>query len=261
MLMIALKKGQEQQIQFLFQYTDETLVLSFLQGHMGSGWCDQIENPTCAQIIIGDFIFFAGDYQSSVAPLLVQNLPPSRGNEWILMIPENEGWEVLIESCYPSQSHRFHRFATKKDTIFDQERLQSFTDQLPEEYQLVRMNKPLYYKCQEIPWLKDLCSQFPTAEDYLARGIGFCVLQGDNIVGGVSSYTIYSEGLEIEIDIAKEHRRKGLATTCAARMILECLNQGKYPSWDAANEKSIALAKKLGYEFSNEYVTYAVELQ
>lgn len=52
--------------------------------------------------------------------------------------------------------------------------------------------------------------------------------------------------------------RRGLATACAARLLLACLERGLYPSWDAANPASAALAEKLGYRPAGAYVTYAV---
>ena len=43
-----------------------------------------------------------------------------------------------------------------------------------------------------------------------------------------------------------------------ADLILECLDRGLYPSWDAQNLDSLSLAKKLGYEFSHEYPAYEI---
>ena len=42
-------------------------------------------------------------------------------------------------------------------------------------------------------------------------------------------------------------------------MILSCLDEGLYPSWDAANWLSVMLAEKLGYKFDREYFVYVVE--
>ena len=47
-----------------------------------------------------------------------------------------------------------------------------------------------------------------------------------------------------EIDTQEDHRRKGLAYACGAKLILECLEKGLYPSWDAQNKWSVALAEK-----------------
>ena len=66
------------------------------------------------------------------------------------------------------------------------------------------------------------------------------------------------KGIEIEIDTREDHRRKGLAYACGAKLVLECLEKGLYPSWDAQNKWSVALAEKLGYHFSQEYVAYEI---
>lgn len=57
----------------------------------------------------------------------------------------------------------------------------------------------------------------------------------------------------------KEYRRRGLACACGAKLILECLKRSLYPSWDAQNKCSIALAEKLGYHYSHTYT--AIEVQ
>ena len=61
------------------------------------------------------------------------------------------------------------------------------------------------------------------------------------------------------MDTREDHRRKGLALCCAAQLILSCLEKGKYPSWDAANRASVALAEKLGYHFDREYPALEVQ--
>ena len=40
--------------------------------------------------------------------------------------------------------------------------------------------------------------------------------------------------------------------------LLQCLEEGLYPSWDAQNMNSVYLAEKLGYEFDHEYTIYEV---
>ncbi len=100
---------------------------------------------------------------------------------------------------------------------------------------------------------------FASKAAYLEQGRGFAVLKGGEPVAMASSYTVYREGIEIEIDTLEGERRKGLATALAAALILSCLQDGLYPSWDAANMDSVRLAEKLGYAFSHEYCCYAVE--
>lgn len=79
------------------------------------------------------------------------------------------------------------------------------------------------------------------------------------LVSAATSFSIYDDGIEIEVASHPNHRRKGLATIIASTLILDCLNRGKYPSWDGANEESVELAKKLGYNFKESYDTYFID--
>jgi predicted GNAT family acetyltransferase len=84
------------------------------------------------------------------------------------------------------------------------------------------------------------------------------ILKDGKFVSGASSYTRYKEGIEIEVDTIESERRKGLATVVCSALILNCLNEGLYPSWDAHNMNSVHLAEKFGYEFDHEYIAYEV---
>ena len=60
------------------------------------------------------------------------------------------------------------------------------------------------------------------------------------------------------MDTVETERRKHLATIVCSALILNCLKEGLYPSWDAQNRNSVRLAEKLGYEFDHEYAVYEV---
>lgn len=258
--MVEIDKTQGQILAPLYADSEDTLILSYTQGHMGRGWVDNPANPTCAQILVGDFCFHAGSTQSEEAIALVKNIPADYSTPWMLFIPQNEKWGGLLEAAYP-KFDKYKRYAIKKEPgCFDLSRLQSLVDALPEGYELARIDAELYQKALEHDFSREFCSQFASAEDYGRRGLGYCVLYNGVLVGGASSYTMYDSGIEIEVDVLPEHRRKGIAAACSARLILECLDRGLYPSWDAANPGSVALAEKLGYHFSHEYDTYSIDL-
>ena len=84
-------------------------------------------------------------------------------------------------------------------------------------------------------------------------------MKEDRIVSGASSYTRYNEGIEIEVDTVESERRNHLALIACSALILRCLEENLYPSWDAQNMISVRLAEKLGYEFDHEYITYEVD--
>lgn len=175
------------------------------------------------------------------------------------MIPQNEGWACLIKQKYGKMAKAVVRYAIRKEPeIFDREKLKQMTEALPEDYELCMIDSRLYEKCREESWSRDLVSQFSDYVKYKESGLGVVILQDGKIVAGASSYSRYRQGIEIEIDTKEEYRRKGLATVCGAKLILECLERNLYPSWDAQNQRSAALAEKLGYHFSHEYKAYEI---
>jgi RimJ/RimL family protein N-acetyltransferase len=249
-----LSYAQAPALAHLFTYTGDTLIKSYVQGHMGRGWADHLPNPTCGMITVGDFTFLAGDGGCPAARELVAAIKP-----FALVIPQDDAWGALIREIHGAKATRFTRYAIKKEPdVFDRARLERFVAALPPGYTLRQIDEELYARCMKTPFTGDFCSNFADAADYAARGLGFCVMAGDEIIGGASSYTFYTEGIEIEIAIREDHRRRGLATAVAARLILTCLDRGLYPSWDAANKSSLALAEKLGYHFDCEYDTYVI---
>lgn len=107
-------------------------------------------------------------------------------------------------------------------------------------------------------WSEDLCSQYKDFDDYKEAGIGVAAVHYGSLFSGASLYTVYQGGIEIGIDTRPDYRRKGLATACGAKLILECLNKKLYPSWDAHDLRSVALAEKLGCHLDRKYVAFEV---
>lgn len=253
-----LSTNERFKIKKFFEHSEETLVWSCLQGHMGTAYTNDAHAPTSAQILIGSFSFLAGKADMR----LVENIPEPLPSGYILMIPEDETWSVLIEQKYGDSAERFLRYAIKKEPdAFDREQLQRYIDALPEGYTLAAIDGPLYEEVGKHEWSKYFTFQFPTYEDYRSRGLGYVALYNGKPVSGASSYTIYDNGIEIEVDTEDVHRRKGLALACAAKLILACCDRGLYPSWDAHDLRSVALAEKLGYHLKGEYVAYNVIME
>lgn len=244
-------------IEKLFYGWEETLIWSCLQDCMGTAYTNNIKNPESAQIIIGDFCFFGGRPKEE----LVKHKPEYLKSDFIIMIPQSEKWSELIEKVYRQRSKKVERYAIKKEKdVFDKDKLQKMVDNLKAPYEIKMIDEEIYNQIQKNDWAIDLCSQFEDYKDYQARGIGAAVLKNGEIVSGASSYTVYNEGIEIEIDTRKDERQKGLATVCGAKLILECLKKNIYPSWDAQNKWSVALSEKLGYHFDKAYTAYEIDL-
>ena len=233
----------------LFEDWEETLIYSCLQKVMGKIYVTDWESPKSAMAFVGCFAFYAGEPNKE----LVINKPAG----FIIMTPQNKAWEACIEECFP-KAKKVTRYAIKKDTKFDTDFLRNIIKELPDGYELKEIDEKIYDMCLPDPVTRDFVSSFGSKEKYLELGRGMVILKSGQIVAGASSYTRYREGIEIEVDVVEEERRKGLATIVSAALILRCLDEGLYPSWDAQNMNSVHLAEKLGYEFSHEYTAYEV---
>ena len=238
----------------LFEGWEETMIRSVLQGEMGSAWADSAVHPSSAMLFIADFCFFAGAPCRELAARWMEE----KGH-FTVMVPQNGQWSSVIRQVYKDAAKPIVRYALKKEyDIFDREKLMKMSRILPAGYEIRMIDERIYHMAGKEEWSSDLCSQFPTFADYRERGIGTAVLFDGTLAAGASSYTVYQGGIEIEIDTKEEHRRRGLARACAARLILECLDRGLYPAWDAHNKASLALALKLGYHFDKEYEAFEI---
>lgn len=253
--MAIYKVKNKEKIAPLFNGWQETFIWSCLQDCMGAAYTDDLDHPQSSQIIVGDFCVFAGKANAE----LIKNGQSYSQSDFIVMVPQDEDWAAAIEAVFGNKAHRRMRYTIKKEPeAFDVAKLQGFVSAIHDGYELKLIDKALYDKTRSTPWSADLCCNFSAYEDYEKNGLGVVVLKDSEIVSGASSYIFYRGGIEIEIDTREDQRRKGLATACGARLILECLERGLYPSWDAHNRESLALAEKLGYRFDKEYPAYEI---
>jgi GNAT superfamily N-acetyltransferase len=95
-------------------------------------------------------------------------------------------------------------------------------------------------------------------DDFLARGLGFALLAGDEIASVCLSVFACQASLEIDVHTAKNYRRRGLAVITAAAFIEACLLRGQLPNWECfwENEPSAGLAGKLGFTAQPDYPVY-----
>lgn len=240
-------------IKEILENWNETLIWSCLQGIMGEIHTNSAEDAAMA--ILGDFAFYAGNPSEE----LIRFKPESCKQDFIIMVPQNDAWAQLIEKFYGDKAKKVTRYAIKKEQdIFNTVELEQAILSLPDGYELKMLEEQEYNMCQNNGWANDLVSQYKDYDTYKELGLGVVALKDGELAAGASSYSTYNEGIEIEIDTREDHRRKGLAYACGAKLILECLKKGLYPSWDAQNKWSVALAEKLGYHFSHEYTAYEI---
>lgn len=236
-----------EKIRPLFCGCPVALVQSYLQGHMGCARVDDEENPTSALITVGDFCFFGGAPSDALAARA----------EGLELYSHDESWNACIERVWGGRVQKRLRYAIRHEPdAFDPARLESFARGLPEGFALRPFDEEIFRLARAETWSRDLVALFPDYAAFAETGIGMGVVYQGELVSGASSYCVYDDGIEIEIDTKTAFRGQGLATACGAGLILACRERGLYPAWDAYDLRSVALAEKLGYRMDAPYAVY-----
>ncbi len=260
--MIRLEKHERSQIEPLFRGIEDSMVLSYLQGYMGDGYVNHLQNPSAALIISGEYSFFGGNPNSEDALELIKQLFSVNPSECsVCIFPEEEPlWEQVLLSVKENHPTLVPRFGiVQKDYCFDEKILEKYMDSVPKGYDLIPFSKEIYHKAMMSDWSKEFCETFQSAEEYLNRGFGFAVLKRGDLVSGASTMTVYDGGIEVQVATVEGERGKGLAIACAAALLMECKKRNLRPCWDAANLASKKMALSLGYEYRGEYPTIHIQ--
>lgn len=241
---------------------------AFIQGVMGRGFTDSTEEPTYGAIQIGDFCFFGGDATAPFKGHVISILNNTYKNPNMIFIPLSLSWGQKFEEH--TSYERDMRYSMERTGIesFDKDTLLSYinreisTGTIGEtdtcDFIIRPIDENYYVSVANQEWSKDFTSNYPDYPTFQKQGLGFVVIERatGKLVSGASSFSNSNDSIEIEVATASDYREKGLATSVAAKMVLACIERGKYPSWDAANVTSVAIAEKLGYHLSEEYACY-----
>jgi len=254
--MILVTTDIRHKIAKLFTNEESKILKGYLDGHVGKAWVDNLDEPHVAQVQLDIFVFYAGDVNHPCAHSLLKNL-----DEHNLVITKDEAWKEAIEKVYPETHKKLvrHSFHETPNT-FNREQLENYVASLSSEHEI----KAIDAEATKIERLDEILPGYglslESMDDYLKQGFAFYITKDNEIVSAVSTFSIYDKGVEIDIATAPEHEGKGYATVSAAIMMLECFKRGLHPNWDAANDTSLHLAKKLGYQLNQAYDTYYVNV-
>ena len=224
-----------------------TLVDSVLQGHMGEAWSDKLPAPETAIVKLSDFFLLGGKPSKVAIPLL--NRVSALWSE--IIAPPGLWWET-VKTGLKADISVCTRFSFSHKSI-QPANLNRFIKGVTGNISISQIDRETANILLQKEWSMDLVSNFDNIDNFLNRGLGFVVRINEQIVSGASSFSVFNGGIEVEIDTHPEYRNNGFATIAGAQLIRECFNRNIIPHWDAMNETSAHLAKKLGYTLTKSY--------
>jgi GNAT superfamily N-acetyltransferase len=216
---------------------------------MGTVRTDDTVQPRVACVDL-DFDLLAGDPIAPAAEEAVRGLSPP-----FSLVTSSSDWEPLLRRVWGDALQTRTRVAFQPGD-WDRRRSPAFKEALPDQFTVRRITPEHAARFAELA--DSLVYNFPSLEEFAARGVGFGVEFDGRYVSGCSSFALGSRSLEFEIQTHPDFRRRGLACASAAPMIEYCLERALKPCWDAHNDASAALATKLGFIHPAPYTAYEV---
>ena len=253
--MEELKENRNDNLRRLFpEHKWNYMVDAILEGSMGKVLVNDQENPCVAALSLPEYKMYilGGEAQHPTAREYLAALPGF--STLFLGMPE---WVNLLDQVHQGKVITLKRYAFSSESL-ELEKLKRLRSQLPANFHIERITLPV---AQQIADDKSDLSNgqlfgFASPQDFIERGFGYCAWENEKMVCIASTGTVCSKGIEVEINTHKKYRGRGLASATGAALLIECLENGIDPNWDAATEVSAGLAKKLGYVPKGEYNVY-----
>jgi hypothetical protein len=230
---------------------DTVLMNSVLEGCFGVSYADSRATPSTARLDSGAFTILGGNPKANAVTALLRHVPIS------YVTPQNSEWRQVLEVEFGNRLSplRFTEFSSESLNV---NHLIKLARELPDDLELRNIDKPLAERLVSDLNNEYFFENFESIEDFLKRGMGYCILHKKVIVSAATSMARCNKAVDIEIETKSEYRKRGLGTIVGAKLALDCLENGINPKWLAANVDSEKLAQKLGYVKVNTYETFEI---
>ncbi len=218
-----------------------------IEDQMGKAFVDSATDP---QVFLIEqdrfFCYLAGDLTTSSGRNFLSSIPSNR-----FLMAGTPGWQEVAQAFYGERLRPVLRYSYSSQAL-SADHMRRLAATSPHSANIRRVDAAL--AGQETPYLA--LGAFDSAEDFVERGIGYCLVSGDSILGGAYASLASGNAIEVSIVVDPKHQRQGIATALAAHLLLWCVEHSVTPHWDAANLPSCGLAEKLGYRNTGEYTAY-----
>ena len=216
---------------------------------LGNLWVDNQKKPTT--------LF----YQQPWINIITGNSSHPNIDELFSLVPSNElilypnqEWKTAIHNKWEDALVEIKRRTFGESTI-EISKLRTIIETLPKGFSLERIDQ------ESAKYIEENLFPFPSrcfgsVDNYVEKGLGFCIKHGDKVVSHAGSFLPFTGHLEIQVDTIVDYRRRGLGSIVCAKLMEYCYLNDIIPLWDAHTNASTMMAKKLGYRDPKEYLCY-----
>ena len=138
----------------------------------GIFWVDRLEQPQCAAVLLGDFLFLQG----KAAPSFLRQAAVKNG---LLLMGEQDWLCCAKESFVKTKEYLRYRF-DGSGLLQNQEKLRAWCNCLPEGMRLQKIDRGWFERCREKEWMRDFVSQYQALRSTTVQRVVGCCLQESN---------------------------------------------------------------------------------
>jgi GNAT superfamily N-acetyltransferase len=220
-----------------------------VEGQMGRAYVSDPDKATAFMIKVGPLCYFAGEVNNSGA-LLLKSLEPHS-----IIMPSPEPWICAAKDIHGERLVEFPRYSFSSQSL-NISHLKSLLESSPCRDAVAVVDRSIAEKVYGVENHFFDLSDYDSFEDFVQRGIGYCLVDGKAPVACAYSSLVCSKGAEVSIFVEPHYRRQGVATALACALLIHCIRDKLAPHWDAANYESCRLAEKLGFKATGTYSAF-----
>lgn len=224
----------------------------------GEVWVDDLYDPQVGYAITTEGYYLTGNISKvGVYPSLKELIPHSA-----YLVLDPIGWESVLSQVWDNPFARKH---LRKNYQLETLKVTDCLNRVPNNFQLGPIDRNLLAKTdlQNFHEISHRINEWESAEDFLQRGFGHCILHERAIVSRCIVDCVEADRCEIGVGTDIRYRLRGLASLVVAATVAEALRRGfRHIGWHclASNKGSIAVAEKVGFTERKQYVAYSGEL-
>ncbi|MNZ97016.1 GNAT acetyltransferase [compost metagenome] len=235
--------------------------------NLGRVYANHPDYPTAALVWAqNEMLFLIGEFEEEfyceAEELIVNVIKPAAlqiGEDYLnLEVYSSAEAHSYVSERFRNRLHRGERvpFAFQKELFLN--RYSSFACSLPGEYKLAEIDEELISSAEPV-LTAEILKFWESTESFLQKGIGYCMMRQNEVIG--TCISVYVSGNEYEIGIHVYdpwHRGRGLASVMAVAFIYRCLGKGGTPHWttESFRSDSISVARKVGFKQLPAYTVY-----
>lgn len=221
----------------------------------GEVWLDDLDRPRVGVVESSEGCYLAGDPGHRQAHAAIREVIPP----FAYLICDPPEWEQALPLVWSNPAARRHE---RQHYVFRASAAPGWRGSLPSGMRMRLVDRDFFELeyLQNFRSVADWVGGWRSREDFLERGVGAVIVQGDTIASWSVMDCALNDRCEIGVMTAMGFRRQGLAKAVVSAVLEACLARGYHEvGWQCLrnNKGSVATALAVGFKKERDYLAFS----